>query len=271
MTELKRWQQAVAPPDFAMLLRAARNERPSAASLQRALAAVGIVGATTFVANSAAGAAGSLGTAAGKGLLGVVAKFTVLGALSGGVLVTTVAVVTHHRAVVVQPNSNATASHPRSVVSNPAFVEAPLPSEPQTGYRGIEPSAAASEKPSGATQLFVKPNDSRKPRLQRDEPSPSTTVNRAEGDNILWEEMALVDTARARMQSGNAAEALRNARAYMQRFRAGRFAPEALYLMMRAGQQLGQQDTATGAARAIIERFPASPQARRARKFLNIP
>ena len=80
--------------------------------------------------------------------------------------------------------------------------------------------------------------------------------------------MALVDAARSRLRMGDAAGALRSASDYGRRFPAGRFAPEALFLVMQAHHQLGHRQAALEAAREIVRRHPNSAQVGRAREIL---
>jgi outer membrane protein assembly factor BamD (BamD/ComL family) len=74
-----------------------------------------------------------------------------------------------------------------------------------------------------------------------------------------------MDTARAALAAGRAAETLAVLDEYERRFRERRFAPEALYLRMEALVSLGQTAEAREAAERLLLSYPQSPHGARAR------
>jgi hypothetical protein len=95
-----------------------------------------------------------------------------------------------------------------------------------------------------------------------------TTSEPRVDDRAFAEELALLDTARSKWRAGNAAGAIESASEYRRRFPAGRFVPEALFLLMQARLDLGQEQAAREVASELVRRFPNTPQVTRAREVL---
>lgn len=266
MTKLKHWRDEGAPAEYSRLLRAARSEKPSSESVQRALVAAGIIGATSLAASSAAGATvGSLASAAGKGLFGLAGKWLVVTAVAGSVVATSVVAVNHHRAVATQsvgfPAKGVNQSPPKK-----AGVE-PSPAEKVT----VQLSPAASEAPMeslGSALIASREATPIPPSSAKAAIHDSSGGPEARG---LLEEMALVDAARTSLRTGDAHRAAKSARHALAAYPSGQFAPESLFILMQSSQQLGQTEEANRAARQILARFPSSPQARKAHDLLQIP
>lgn len=262
MSSLNRWQQDGAPPEFARLFEAASAERPPPSSVRRALLVVGTAGTASLVASSAAAAGANT---ASKGLVGVVAKWLALGAISAGTI-STVVVVTHQRAAA--PTMSAAPSRFEQRTNPQPVGRAQQPRTPGEA-RATPPAAATSE----ISQLGVS-DELRVTAANPTKPIAHSVARQAreergsDPDRTLLEEVALVDAARASLRAGNAALALASAEDYSRRFSAGRFAPEISYLAMQAKSQLGQRQAAAEAARELIRRYPNCPQVERARDLL---
>jgi hypothetical protein len=91
----------------------------------------------------------------------------------------------------------------------------------------------------------------------------------ASPDLALAEEIHLVDQARASLRAGDAGGTLKRVSDYLNRFAAGRFEPEVLYLKMEALRTLGNLQAASTTAEEIVARFPLSPQVGRAKALLH--
>lgn len=281
MTDPKRWQAEGAPADYARLFQAASSEQPSAASLQRALVSAGVVSATCLVTHSATsailGTAGSVSGAAAKGgLVSIVTKLVAVSLVSAGAASATAVIVKQHHNRTAQvtavattvatrpiagPGRVALASHAETV----SIAAATVPSAPMA--RGSKPEIVPWS-PGTAPQRTVAKHEAAAKAEPPTKSSVPASAAEADDSRDLFEEMRLIDAARANLRSGNPAEALRTAQDYNRRFAAGRFAPEALFLSMQASRQLGQGQVAADAARAIIARFPNGPHVGRARELL---
>jgi outer membrane protein assembly factor BamD (BamD/ComL family) len=84
----------------------------------------------------------------------------------------------------------------------------------------------------------------------------------------LAAEVAFIDRARAQLAAGQAEQGLLQLRRYEQEFPEARLLPEALFLRMETCERLGRSGDARAAARRLVEGFPKSPHATRARKLL---
>jgi TolA-binding protein len=253
MNDLKHWREEGAPGDFERLLRAAQSERPSSASVQRALVVTGIIGAGALTSGAAAGAAGG---AAGKAMTLALAKWFAIGAIGAGAVIATSEVVRHRS--------------PRSVA---APANASSPAARVADQNGNAPRVVAASAPKTTTAVPSPMGDSKSavagvmPPLAGT-PSEQHSPATANPDRTLLEEMALIDAARSSLRTGDASGALRSANQYGRRFPAGRFAPEALFLVMQANGRLGNRQGAVEAAREIVRRYPNGAQVARARELL---
>jgi hypothetical protein len=245
MTDLKRWAEDGASDSVLRLLEAASNERPSEASLAKSLS-VAALGIGTLVGSSSASGA-AIGAAAKTTLLagtawiktGVfVAAFAV--AATGGVYVAS-----SRPPITPQPSKPVSrVAVPSSAPRTPEFARATAPAPP--------PVSSASAPPRLA-------------------PTPKTRAGdtpRVEDADQLAEEVRWVDQARAAVASGRSAEALRMLDTYDSRYPSRGFAPESLYLRMRALLALGRGDEARNVASRLERSYPATPQAARARELL---
>jgi hypothetical protein len=257
VTELKRWTEDGAPESVARLLDAASNERPTQASLAKSLSAAALGLGALAGSSSASGAA-----------LGVATKATLLGGatwLKTGVFVAGIAVATTGGVYVatspVPAASQPTVSTPRASAAAPAL---PAPPAPEMS-RAIEPWTPATASVGSAPMpapAQVSPG-APKPALEATTP--------LEDADQLAEQVRWVDGARTAVAAGQGAEALRLLDGYDQRYRSRGFAPESLYLRMRALVSLGRREEARAVASRLLRSYPATPQAARARELLNDP
>jgi len=84
----------------------------------------------------------------------------------------------------------------------------------------------------------------------------------------LAAEVAYIDRARALLVAGQAEQGLALLRGYEREFPEARLLPEALFLQLETCDRLGRASEARAAARRLLEGFPKSPHASRARKLL---
>jgi hypothetical protein len=82
-------------------------------------------------------------------------------------------------------------------------------------------------------------------------------------------EVAFIDRARAQLAAGQAEQGLLQLRRYEQEFPEARLLPEVLFLRMETCDRLGRANEARTAATRLVEGFPKSPHATRARKLLS--
>ena len=256
----------------AQLLQAGGDEQPAAAGIERTLLALGVTGAalTSAVAANAAAASGAklsgaaLGSAAGASAGGVagsaakvvsatlLVKWIGLGVLGGVTLSGAAALLSAPAPPDSAPAPPVSASSPKLVTvpaasSGPALVvePAPLPSSAPAAV-----VAAPTVAPSHGAAAAVAPD------VVLEVGAP------------LAAEVAFIDGARARLASGQAEHGLSQLRRYEQEFPEARLLPEVLFLRMETCDRLGRSSEARAAATRLVEGFPQSPHAARARKLL---
>lgn len=277
MNEPKRWLKDGAPAQYAVLFGAARSEQPSAASLKGALVAAGMVTGTAMAAGAATPASAatlvSVGGGAGKGLALVSTKLIAASLICAGTITTAALVVKlHPRASVPAPSVASVQVSARSLAASSPSLQAqsvpqaaesePLvqaPAIPELGAKTVLPELDTKPVPPHAT-ASVEFKQVVAPAVVQEQVT--------QASHSVLDEMALIDAARASLRAGQPAAALRNASAYNQAFPGGRFAPEALFLLMQANKQLGNAQAAEIAAREMVRRFPNGPHVARARELI---
>ena len=85
----------------------------------------------------------------------------------------------------------------------------------------------------------------------------------------LAAEVAYVDRARALLAAGQTDQGLSLLQSYEREFPEARLLPEVLFLRMETADRLGRSTEAQSAAKRLLDGFPKSPHAARARKLLN--
>jgi len=254
----------------AQLLQAGADEQPSDAGVQQTLAALGVSGAvltTTSAAGAVAGTAKATSAAgAGAGSAGLAAsaasgtvkavsatllvKWIGIGVVGGVGLASAAAVATR------QAPAPHVASH--VVVSAPPVVAtaAEPPAEPQHADAAVE-APAPDAAPSAVAVA---------PRVSASEPVAAAPM--LEVGAPLAAEVAYVDRARALLAAGQAEQGLALLQSYEREFPEARLLPEVLFLRFETCDRLGRASEARKAAQRLLDGFPRSPHAARARKVL---
>ena len=245
----------------AELLRAGAIEQPRSAGMDRTLAALGVSGALLTSAATASGAAASAGAAtaaatAATGAKAVKAMSTLLLVKWIGVGVVGGVGLAGAAAVVSGPGASAP-SAPEVVVSAP---RAPT----QAHATPVEPAPVLEVEPP--PQQVVEP-----PVVASPPAAPVVPAAEAALDvgTPLAAEVAFIDRARALLAAGQAEPGLSLLHGYEQQFPEARLLPEVLFLRLETCDRLGRADEARSAAQRLVDGFPKSPHAARARQLLN--
>lgn len=240
----------------AELLRASGDEQPSDAGLQRTLAALG-VSAAVVTATSAAGATLASGAAtatgasatagAGKAVTAaLLVKWVGIGVVGGVGLAGAAALVT---TPVTPPAPAAAVVRARPVVvASAAQAASPVLPAPARAVAPEPPAVVPAPAPRTSTpEPALAPMDLGAP---------------------LAAEVAFVDRARALLAGGQTQQSLLELARYEQEFPEPRLLPEVLFLQLTACDRLGRSSEARRAAQRLVEGFPRSPHAARARERL---
>jgi TolA-binding protein len=286
MTDQDRWLDTESAAFGQALIDAGRAERPSDRALGRTLAAISagatvatVAGKTGAAVLSASGTGAALTASSGpltvaKSTAGALLGKWLVGGLVGGAVASATAI------GVVEFSSDAPRVDTRSIAAVVEPVERPAPEAPSppAEEHDADPSAAADPsveppQPSAEAAEPVRPKGPAKSRPLGAERSALDIAEegpRAEpsAQSPLEEELALIDEARALIDSGNSQSALAKLREYSARFRKGGLGPEALFLELRAHERLGNTEVAHAAAEKILDRYPHGPHAARAREVL---
>jgi hypothetical protein len=236
MSDIERWTDEDAPDEIRELFSAARRESPRTRVLEKALVAVGVATAGTLATSAAAAAVPASNVV-------VVLKWGLGGVLSGLLVAGGASVVLERRSPRVEA--------PVAIASVEVRAAQPLASVPARQAAPARPaeSAVATTTPS------VRPSAS----------FGASPV----ADRLMAEELAILDAARAAVDSKDAARALGELAKHERKFGAtGRFLPEARYLKLEASLLSKDQKEARAAAQKILSQDPASPHARRAKSVL---
>jgi hypothetical protein len=250
--ELPRLKHGSGPAQ--RLLRAAELDRPGPAARRRALAVAGAV--TTLSATSVVTAAS--GGAAFKGIL----LWVCVGAVGGGTAALTVSELVAPSAAV------STAARPSGSVPRAPAVSTAVAHEPLT-TQAIEapllaPSAArAVQTPPSAVAGSKAPSAVVSPGL------PAASAGSFGDDSGarpgLFEELRLIEAARASVGRSSPGSALAVLDAYDKAYPGGQFQPEAMALRVQALSQSGNQSAARALLRELERRYPQHPLLARAR------
>lgn len=226
------------PDDLRSLFEAEGASYPDDAAL-RARVLRGIETSVAFAALAHAGSASSVGTApaaaAASAASGAAAKTAIIvGLLAFGAGVG-----------VGEWHGRSAGDAPPS----PARVEARTPPTAATAA----PTTLASARDADSVDFHALPLA----RTATAPVAPATTANAPVGD-VLAQEQALVDTARAALARGRAADALRAADEHAARFPSGKLAEERENLAIQALAFAGRRDEALARAARFHKRYPAS-------------
>lgn len=241
----------------AELLQAGATEQPHGAGMERTLAVLGVSGAllTTAATASGAGAAAGVATAA-TGAKAVKAMSTLLLVKWIGVGVVGGVGLAGAAAVVSDPVARAPSA---------ASVLVPAPRAPtQAQLAPVEP-APPPEAPAPPAEVVEHPVHATPPAVPA-APTPDAVLDVGAP---LAAEVAFIDRARALLSAGQAEQGLQLLRGYEQQFPEARLLPEVLFLRLETCDRLGRSAEARSAAQRLVEGFPKSPHAARARQLLN--
>ncbi|MEO6602800.1 MAG: hypothetical protein ABIQ16_23150 [Polyangiaceae bacterium] len=250
------------------LLSAAREEQPQPAAVRRTLTAVGVGSAVIATAGTAsavtAGAEGvvgaaSLGSAKGvaSATLPIVVKFLGAGAIAGIVATSAIYAVSVRTLPAPKPVSAATGKVTAPVIVTRARSDEP-PAAPEA-HAEPQPSAALAVVPPAPLTSVVAPV-----------PQPLSVPAEVDPTAQLAAELALLDSARQALATGNAARALRSLNDYDVRFEHPNLAPEALYIRLEALTLQGDRPGTEAVARRLLHSYPTGPHAARARAVLGL-
>lgn len=242
----------------AELLRAGATEQPRSAGMQRTLAALGVSGALLTTASAASAVAGATGTA------------TAAGAVTGTKAVKAVSTILLAKWIGVGVVGGVGLAGAAAVVSAPA---APVPGVQvaRSAQRPVPPRVATPVAPAlpevielAASEVVEPPA----PSLAA--PSVPAVPAEAEPDlgAPLAAEVAFVDRARATLAAGRAEQGLAQLASYEREFPEARLLPEVLFLRLETCERLGRRSEARTAAQRLVQGFPKSPHAARARQLL---
>jgi hypothetical protein len=257
----------------AQLLRAGADEQPADTSVQQTLAALGVSAAVVSSTGAAGAVVGSAkatsalgagagtsavmsGTAAGGAVKAVSATLLVkwigIGVVSGVGLAGAAAVASG-------PVTQASASRAALTVAASSPPSAVAATTPAPERSPLSLSAEAPVVSAPAPLLAVAP------RASVSEPvvAPALEIGAP-----LAAEVAYVDRARALLASGQVEPGLTLLRSYERDFPEARLLPEVLFLQLETCDRMGRKSEARAAAQRLLDGFPKSPHASRARKLL---
>jgi hypothetical protein len=243
----------------AELLRAGAAEQPRATSVERTLAALGVSGVLLTTAASATGAASAGAATAGAATAAtgakavkamsalLLVKWIGVGVVGGVGLAGTAAVIT--RPLADEPSASPVAASaarvaPAQLTPNEPVVAPPITEPPP---EGAEPTSATLPASPAAPK-----------------PEPVVDVGAP-----LAAEVAFIDRARGLLAAGQAEQGLQLLGGYEQQFPEARLLPEVLFLRLETCERLGRGVEARNAAQRLLDGFPKSPHAARARQLLN--
>jgi hypothetical protein len=262
MKEPRRLRESSASEVERLLLRVGREGAPRGAK-GRALAAIGVVGASATVGKSAGA------VTAGKALFGAKAAslvslkwVVVIGLASLGAVAATVAVTTVRTdRVALSPSATAL-----SIARPPRAQAAQLPSAlggPSVTAPAVLAAPALAARPSVSSVPLTVAPPAPAPSVATPKPTGGTTSSAAE--------LVMLDEARGAIDSAEPARALALLEDYRSRFPHGAMGPEASILRIEALVNAGDRAAATRAADAFLRANPSSPYAPRIASLLAAP
>lgn len=234
----------------AELLRAGATEQPHSAGVERTLAALGVSAALVTTASAAGGAtAAAAGTKVVKAVSGLLlVKWIGVGVVGGIGLAGAAAVVSEPTASVASATVAASAKRVPAPRATP-------PVEPAAPEVVASPAVEVAEPEVPSLPTVSSAAAPSKPELDVGVP--------------LAAEVAFIDRARAALAAGRAEQGLSELAGYEREFPEARLLPEVLFLRLETCQRLGRQAEARAAAQRLVDGFPKSPHAARARQVLS--
>jgi hypothetical protein len=217
------------------LISAAAAEQPSDEMTRRMAAALGFTAATSAAASMAAAATATA------------TKVAAVKSISGWVVAGTLAAVVTGGAIAVWREGVPSASPAPAAVVAVAPAPAPVPAEVVApGPEPVQPGPAPAAARTPAPRRYVAP---------------------ARPSDDLRAEIALVDAARAALETGNPERALALLRRYTASYPGGTFTPETSALRIESLAAAGRGDEARALARDFVARYPAGPLSERIARF----
>jgi TolA-binding protein len=251
----------------AQLLQAGAEEQPGEAGMQRTLAALGVSAAVVTTASTAGAVAGTVkatgAAGAGGAGLGATAAGGAVKAVSATLLVKWIGIGVvggiglAGAAAVATSTAAPSASVSPKVVAVPRASAVPAAATPEAAQASVvaeAPTAAPEVAPAAAAPRVSSETSLSAPVLEVGAP--------------LAAEVAFVDRARALLSAGQADQGLALLQSYEREFPEARLLPEVLFLRLETCDRLGRKTEARAAAQRLVQGFPKSPHASRARKLL---
>lgn len=284
MTDPERLSRGPESSLATLLLSAGAEEKPSAAVLKRASKAVAVTvaagagmksasalaygyGAKQAAGHAAHGLAASTSAAAvgipassGAAMgIGAVVKWIAIGALGGGLAVSSLQALSVPRA---------TKSAPAVSSSNESSTPAPLPSSRSTVGVGTTPTPAVAPEAS-ERERPITPEPPRNTSSEALSTLAKPEASARTDSTFLAAEVHFVERGRAALQRGSFAEALEQLAPYERDFPRQQLLTEVLFLRMQAFRRLGDSDRARSLAGRVLTLGVTGRQAAQARDVLD--
>jgi len=248
------------------LLESARVDAPSKSAFARTAASIGVVGAGMVLSGAVHGATASGATAvastakAGVTSTLVIAKWFLIGAVTGSAFSTA--------AYVAMPPRNtapAAVQAPTTITNISPPVPAPRPKAPPLPEPLTDPPPAV-QRPPEARAMESAPSQEPRSVILPALPSTSTIAPpSADQGSLLRDEVAMIDAARAALESRESSTALSILNRYDTRVRTHVLDREARLLRIDALVQSGDRASAARLAQDYLNDLPNDPHAARLR------
>ena len=282
MSELRPILRDDPTDDEKRLLGSARLDVPPRAARRRTLAAMSLAAAVTTTA-------GTGGAAAATVSVGVIVKWTALGALGGTLALGAVGSLTPlalgHRSPAIAVRPAPAVSHADGLRPGPSFPSRVAPEGAQSAHSDVQAQPVppdVQEQRDLTPPVRVVPSSSARGWERRAEPRPSTDLpaspalppgDRATvpaADDTLAAEVAALDEARRALAAGGPAHALLTLDAYDHRFALRRLGPEAAVLRIEALMAEGRFAQARQLGEQLLATEPDGAYAQHVRSLLSI-
>ncbi len=238
------------------LMLAMRDERPPPGAANRALAALGVSGATMLTTSAALGG-NSAGGALGKSLTALAFKWLGAGAAIGLATATGASLLPLERDAAPEPAvASAPKTAPAARTERTPRLAAPAPApaiDPPAPAPAPAPARRANAPATEATQA---------PSVASFEPPPAA--------DSLEREIELLDQARGAVRRNAPDAALAKLDQFAREFPRGRLASEAFVVRLEALVRAGRAAEARAIAGAHLARNPSSPHAARIRRIVGL-
>jgi len=259
----------------AHLLQAGAAESPGDAGIERTLQALGVSTAilsTTTATSAAAGGAKVTGAATAGAGVGASGASVVAGAAGGTAKAMSGALLVKWIGIGVVSGvglagAAAVATAPSGAKQVVVTLSAPAPrvvvaAAPAASASAAQPSVVvAVPAPEPAPSVPA-------PAVRVSVPSSEPAAPEVDDAAPLAAEVSFVDQARSLLAAGQAEQGLSMLQSYERQFPQARLLPEVLFMRLETCERLGRGSEARAAAQRLVDAFPKSPHASRARKLL---